>query len=117
MNIILFLNLLFEGLVGIVFIFAPEAVDIFAGADPLTLAMVRTYGVAALTIALLSLQMMLKNHEQELLATGLLLLTFFHTGLSVVQYINASQNLSPIAIALTHTFFAVAFLIFYLKEK
>ncbi len=117
MKIVLLLNFLVETFFGLVFLFAPSAIPLFVGVEPVTLYLVRMYGVAALIIALLSLQMWLNIHEQAFLVQGLLLLALFHTGITAAQFINdlpLSDQLPP---GILHALFTVGCWFFYFRER
>jgi len=118
MKILLYLNLFVEGLVGLIFILNPQAAaPIFANADAKTIYMMRMYGFAALSMSFLSLQVLLKSFEQEVLVTGLLVLAFFHTGILIAQltFLEAAQVTGPPGVL--HLISAIGFTYFYLREK
>jgi hypothetical protein len=118
MKILLYLNLFVEGLVGLIFVLNPQgASSFFANADPKTVYMMRMYGFAALSMSFLSLQVLLKSFEQEVLVTGLLVLAFFHTGILIAQltFLEAVQVTGPPGVL--HLISAIGFSYFYFKER
>jgi len=117
MKIVLLLNFLVETFFGIIFIFAPETIPLFVGAEPVTLYIIRMYGVAALAMGFLGLQIWLNIHEQALLIQGLLLLALFHTGIMASQFINGLELKDQLPAGILHALFTVCFWFFYLKEK
>lgn len=117
MKIILLLNFIVESFFGVIFLFAPSAIPLFVDAEPVSLYLVRMYGVAALVVAFLSLQMWLNIHEHAFLVQGLLLLALFHTGITATQFINdlpLSDQLPP---GILHALFTLGCWFYYFRER
>ena len=117
MKILLLLNLFIEGIVGLIFILNPSFLPIFSNADLHTLYIVRMYGFAAVTMAYLSLQILIQIHVQELLVTGLLVFILFHFSIGMAQLTHLQAIEVTLPAAILHFVFALAFLFYYLKER
>ncbi len=117
MKVILLVNTLIEGLIGILLILSPSIVPLFSEANPVALYAAGMYGFAALTVSFLSLLLLFNVHLQGFLSFGLLTLTFFHVGLFIAQVkapLPLDETGAPMAL---HGILAVLFLIFYWRER
>lgn len=115
MTILFFLNILFEGLAGLGLIIVPEMM--IESSDTLSVSWARTYGVAALIMAILNILILQKRNEVVVLRVGLLIFVLFHIGISIAQGLAAIQGLSPLPVPILHGILAIAFLFFYLKKR
>jgi hypothetical protein len=116
-QIILLLNILIEGGVGLLFVVSPETVGLFAGADAKTLYMVRMYGFAAMTMAFLSVKVWEKMHEQEVLVLGLLIFTIFHFLIAAAQFLTTADPATTYPAGGMHLVLGAMFLFSYIREK
>jgi hypothetical protein len=116
-QIILLLNILIEGGVGLLFVLSPESVGLFTGADAKTLYMVRMYGFAAITMAFLSIKVWEKSHERDILVLGLLVLTVFHFFIAVAQFITSADPATTYPAGGMHLVLGAMFLFSYIREK
>ncbi|MDX2305786.1 MAG: hypothetical protein NW226_23465 [Microscillaceae bacterium] len=117
MKIVLILNALIEGLVGLLFIFSPQSAPHLVNADVISLYLAGMYGFAALTISFFSVLLLLGIHHHELLVNGLLTLTVFHVGILASQLISSVDSGMSTPPAILHGVFFILFLIFYLRER
>ena len=117
MRLILLLNTVVEGLIGFLFLFYPSVTDLFAGmgdAEGNGMDMlVHMYGVAALTMALLSAIAYFSRHSQVLLLTVAGLLAVFHTGITFTQFVYSPDWRG----AMLHLIMAVLFLYAYVRWR
>lgn len=115
LRILLWVNTVLEGLVGLAFWVYPGVIawfpETFGSLDPgahrLILAM---YGTAALSIGLLSGLMLRETWPEGLFSKGLLLFGIFHTGLSIALFA-FSQDPRP---SMLHLALALAFFWHYI---
>lgn len=118
MKIVLLLHVLFEGLVGLVFLFAPAAaVSFMPLGEPWVVYLLKMFGLAALTMAIYGFLVFLKFHEQEVLTTGLLVLTLFHIFIFIPQVYQSPASQQTLAPGIIHGVFGLLFLIFYIRER
>ncbi len=117
MKVLLLLHFLVEAIFGLIFIFVPEVIPLFVGAEPVTLYLIRMYGVAALVFGLMGLRLLLNIHEHAFLVQGLLLLALFHTGIMASQFINGLELKDQLPAGVLHLLFSIAFWVFYLRER
>jgi hypothetical protein len=119
MKILLILNILIEGIFGVLFIFAPQfiPITIFNAPPDSLLYMARMYGFAALAIALLSWLVLNQFHIQEVLVTGLLILAVFHTGICIAQFLHSIDVSETAGAGVMHAVLAVGFWLGYFSER
>jgi hypothetical protein len=118
MKILLLLNLLVEGVFGLLFVFGLESIPVSFFAQPAasTLYIGRMYGFAAIAIAYLSFELLLKYHEQALLETGLLFLALFHSGICAAQFYTFVDLSETMSAGILHAVLALGFWIGYIRE-
>lgn len=116
MKTVLFLNTLLEGFIGFLLVFNPIFLANYWEMNAVTLYMTRMYGFAAITISVLSLLVLFQFSVQEVLVTGLLLLSIFHLGICLAQFMSPWEFSNQLPSAVFHGIFAGLFLIFYLRE-
>lgn len=118
MKILLWINTLLEGLVGLLFLFYPGVQEFIPGLEGLqgqgVSMLISMYGVAALTLALFSAFLLFRlKYYQAVLADGLLLFTLFHAGLAVTQFVY-NADVRP---GILHGGLALAFMAYYWKQR
>lgn len=114
MRMLLILNLVFEGVIGIFLVIAPGQLG--AGDNPVALVWMRNYGFAAIAMAGLGAFVWQEIDNLAALSVGLGGLSLFHVGLAVSSVLNA--NIDPatnIPVAIVHGAFGVVFISYYVK--
>ena len=111
-KIILVLNLIFEGTMGVLFAAYPHIV--FENASGMVLALSRMFGFAAITMALLSFLVLRKRSYASKI--GLITLAIFHWGILIATILNVYEAMVPIVFAFIHAIFALAFTYLAAKE-
>lgn len=118
MRTLLLINAVIEGLAGLLFLFYPGIGDWVPGwpdrLEGSMLMVVKMYGVAALTLGLLSgLLWRQAGRDAGPVIPGLLLFAFFHGGLAATQFLfNADYR--P---GILHAALALAFAYVFMKQK
>jgi hypothetical protein len=114
MALILALNTIIEGFVGLLFLFYPNAGDFVPGfgdgngnAYELLL---KLYGVASLFVASLSGVTYFSREHRVLVMTSLGLLGLFHAGISVVSFLYHPDPRAGVLHFLLFLFFAAAYI-------
>lgn len=117
MKILLWINMLVEGLVGLLFLFYPGAQELIPGLEGVSgsavTMLIKMYGTAALALALFTgfLLFRLKYYE-EVVKDGLALFTFFHAGIAATQFLY-NADIRP---GVFHAVLAAAFAFFWVKR-
>lgn len=117
MRTLLIANLLFEGVMGILMIFAPGVLMPDHSLTELEIALFRGFGIAALTMAMISILVMGSIGKDRAFFFGIILLILYHMGQTIVQTINAFQETIPIPVAAVHAFFNVAFVFMFVRRR
>lgn len=113
MKTLLWINMISEGVVGLLFLFYPGVQELIPGLEGATgsaVMLIKMYGTAALALALFTglLLFRLKYYE-EVLKDGLALFTFFHAGIAATQFLY-NADIRP---GVFHALMGVAFAYFW----
>ena len=81
------------------------------------LAIYRGFGVAALTMAMVSVLVLGSPDEDRVFFFGILLLMIYHLGQTIVQSINAYHGYTPLPIAAMHGFLYFAFTLMFMRKR
>lgn len=114
-RIFLLIHAIMEITAGIIFIFYPSVIPVFASTNSQVTYLTNMYGIAALTIGFMSFQVWRKFYEEEVLKTGLLVFALFHTGISLTQWINPVLKPEMIGAGVLHSALAILFGMMYRK--
>lgn len=118
MKTLLWINLIVEGLAGLLFLFFPGLPEMIPGLNGLAgsglTMLMKMYGVAALTLAIFSglLLFRLKYYE-AVLTDGLALFTLFHLGIATTQFLY-NTDVRP---GMVHALLGLAFLWYWIKRR
>lgn len=114
MALVLALNTIIEGFVGLVFLFYPEAGDFIPGFGDGNgtsyLLLMKMYGVTALFAAALSGVTYFSREYRVLVMTTLGLLGFMHMGLSIVSFLYHPDPRAGVLHFLLFLFFAATYI-------
>ena len=114
MALVLALNTIIEGIVGLIFLFHPTAGDFVPGFGdgngPAYILLLKMYGVAALFSAALSGVTYFAREYRVLVLSSLGLLGLFHAGLSVVSFLYHPDPRAGVLHFLLFLFFAATYI-------
>lgn len=116
-KILLTIHTLFEIAVGIIILAAPTLIltDLGQFTEPqklveLTYSILRSFGVAAISIGMLSAYVIMRPLNSSVYYISAGTLTIFHLGMTIVQFINNMNGLVGLPIVVVHGVFAILFL-------
>ena len=113
MKYLLWTTALFEGIFGAIAAVSPATV--FAGADGLALSNARTFGCAAIAIAVLSILAARRTSDRSVVLVVLPTLLVWHVALSVVLIGAVLHHYVPPPVPGVHGAFAVTTLVFLIR--
>lgn len=118
MKTLLWINMIIEGLAGLLFLFFPGLPEFLPGyaaaTDDLITLLVKMYGVAALILGVFSGFLLFRlKYIHVALVDGLALFTFFHAGIAAVLF-TYSPDFRP---GILHGALGLAFLFYWIKNR
>ncbi|RJQ52479.1 MAG: hypothetical protein C4521_10210 [Actinobacteria bacterium] len=112
MGLLLFVNGIYETVIGVLMIVFPRIV--LPGANASGVAAIRTLGFASLGIAALSISLIGAVRQDTGFEAGLFGITVFHAGLTLGNWMGQVAGVVPVPATVIHGAFAAAFALSFL---